>query len=54
MWTLLYRGRGYWAWLAPGVVSEEERTKVLDADEIRNEVIQVDAFDPEEFLASRG
>ncbi|MCH7823900.1 MAG: DUF1974 domain-containing protein, partial [Acidobacteria bacterium] len=40
--------------LEAGIISEEEHNKVLDADEIRDEVIQVDAFDPEEFLALRG
>ncbi len=40
--------------LAAGVVSEEERQQVLDADEIRNEVIRVDAFDPETFRSLRG
>ena len=40
--------------LEAGIISEEERHKVLEADEIRDEVIQVDAFDPEEFLALRG
>ena len=33
-----------------GIITEDERQKVLEADEARTEVIQVDAFDPETFL----
>jgi len=36
------------------IISAEERQQVLDADEVRDEVIQVDAFDPETFRALRG
>ena len=35
--------------LAAGVITPEQRQVVLDADEIRNEVIKVDAFDPQTF-----
>ncbi len=37
-----------------GIITGEERKQVLDADEIRDEVIQVDSFDPESFRALRG
>lgn len=37
-----------------GVITEEERQVVLAADRIRDEVIQVDAFDPESYLRLRG
>ncbi|MDX1763790.1 MAG: acyl-CoA dehydrogenase [bacterium] len=37
-----------------GIISEGERQQVLEADEVRNEVIQVDSFDPEEFSSLRG
>lgn len=40
--------------LAAGVITEAERQQVLDADEVRNEVIQVDSFSAEEFQALRG
>ncbi len=40
--------------VAAGIISAEERQEVLDADEIRDEVIQVDAFDPETFRSLRG
>ena len=33
-----------------GIITEDERQKVLEADEARAEVIQVDSFDPETFL----
>ena len=35
--------------LAAGVITPEQRQVVLDAAEIRNEVIKVDAFDPRTF-----
>jgi hypothetical protein len=35
--------------LAAGVISEEDRLRVRAADEAREEVIQVDAFDPAEY-----
>ena len=35
--------------LAAGIITSEERQRVLDADEIRSEVIKVDAFDPQTF-----
>ena len=37
-----------------GIITGEERQHVLDADEVRDEVIQVDAFDPETFRTLRG
>ena len=37
-----------------GIINGEERRQVLDADEVRDEVIQVDSFDPESFRALRG
>jgi acyl-CoA dehydrogenase len=40
--------------LAEGIITKEERQTVLDADEVRNEVIQVDSFGPEAFQALRG
>jgi len=40
--------------VAAGIITEEERLKVLEADEARQEVIQVDAFDPETYLALHG
>ncbi len=39
---------------AAGVVTDAERRQVLAADEVRDEVIQVDAFDPERFRTLRG
>ncbi|MCH7717236.1 MAG: acyl-CoA dehydrogenase [Gemmatimonadetes bacterium] len=39
--------------LEAGIITEEERQKVMDADEVRDEVIQVDAFDPDTFPCSR-
>lgn len=36
-----------------GIISEEERQQVLEADEVRNEVIQVDSFDPADFSSLR-
>ena len=36
------------------IISEEERQTVLAADEIRDEVIQVDSFDPKTYLTLRG
>ena len=35
------------------IITEDERQTVLDADEARAEVIEVDAFDPETFLTLR-
>jgi acyl-CoA dehydrogenase len=35
--------------LAAGVITEDERRRIHEADEARDEVIQVDAFDPETF-----
>ena len=35
--------------VAEGIISSAERQRVLDADEIRAEVIKVDAFDPQTF-----
>ena len=40
--------------LEAGIITSEERQQVLDADEIRDEVIQVDSFDPETFRSLRG
>ena len=37
-----------------GIITTEERQDVLKADEIRDEVIQVDAFAPEAFASLRG
>ena len=37
-----------------GIINAEERRQVLDANEVRDEVIQVDSFDPESFRALRG
>ena len=37
-----------------GIITGEERQQVLDADDVRDEVIQVDAFDPETFRSLRG
>ncbi len=37
-----------------GVISGDERQQVLDADIVRDEVIQVDSFDPETFRTLRG
>jgi len=37
-----------------GIITPAERLAVLDADEIRDEVIQVDAFAPEAFLSVAG
>jgi acyl-CoA dehydrogenase len=39
--------------LAGGVITKEERDRVQAADEAREEVIQVDSFDPERFLGLR-
>ena len=33
------------------IISAEERQQVLNADKVRDEVIEVDAFDPETFRA---
>ncbi len=35
--------------LAAGIITADERQMVLDADEVRSEVIRVDAFDPQTF-----
>ena len=40
--------------LAAGVITEEERRRVIAADEVRSEVIQVDSFEPDAFQALRG
>ena len=40
--------------LERGIITGEERQQVLDADQVRDEVIQVDAFDPETFRSLRG
>ena len=37
-----------------GIITAAERQQVVEADEIRDEVIQVDAFDQETFKALRG
>ena len=37
-----------------GIITAQERSDVLRADEIRDEVIQVDAFAPEAFASLRG
>ncbi len=37
-----------------GIITEEDRRKVQAADEVRDEVIQVDSFDPEVLLNQRG
>ena len=37
-----------------GIITGEERQQVLDADDVRDEVIQVDAFDTETFRSLRG
>jgi acyl-CoA dehydrogenase len=40
--------------LEAGVIDDAERQTVLDADVVRDEVIQVDAFDPATFAELRG
>ncbi|MFQ6023959.1 MAG: acyl-CoA dehydrogenase [Acidiferrobacterales bacterium] len=40
--------------LALGIISQEERDRLREADEARDEVIQVDAFDPETYVSLRG
>jgi len=40
--------------VAAGVITEEDKALVREADEVRDEVIQVDAFTPEEFVRLRG
>ena len=37
-----------------GIITAADRQLVLDADELRDEVIQVDSFSPEQFLELRG
>ena len=37
-----------------GIIDDAERQTVLDADVVRDEVIQVDAFDPATFTELRG
>ncbi len=37
-----------------GIITEQERDQVLCADQVRDEVIQVDAFDPTPFASLRG
>ena len=39
--------------LAAGVITADEQVRVLEADEARNEVIQVDAFEQEEYRGLR-
>ena len=39
---------------AAGIITEDERQQVLDADEVRDEVIQVDSFDPVTYRVLRG
>ncbi len=39
--------------VATGIITEAERQQVLDADVARDEVIQVDSFDPETFRSLR-
>jgi len=40
--------------LAAGIITSDERDQVLAADAVRDEVIQVDSFSPEEYSAIRG
>ncbi len=40
--------------LAAGIITADERQQVISADQVRNEVIRVDAFDQETFLDLRG
>ncbi len=40
--------------LEAGIITEDERRQVLEADEVRDEVIQVDSFSREDFLTLRG
>ena len=40
--------------LMEGIITSDEYEQVLDADAVRDEVIQVDAFDQEAYLAMRG
>ncbi len=40
--------------VAAGVIGEDDRARVQEADEVRDEVIQVDAFAPEAFVRLRG
>ncbi|MFQ6046467.1 MAG: acyl-CoA dehydrogenase [Gemmatimonadales bacterium] len=39
---------------AVGIITEDERQRVLEADDVRDEVIQVDAFDQETYRGLRG
>ena len=39
--------------VAAGIITGDERRQVVDADLVRDEVIQVDSFDPESFRALR-
>ena len=36
-----------------GIITESERQQVIEADEVRDEVIQVDSFSPEVFPSLR-
>ena len=40
--------------LQAGIISNEEMAIIETADEARNEAIQVDSFDPEEFMQLKG
>ncbi len=40
--------------VAEGIISDDECTRLKEADEVRDEVIQVDAFDPNSYSALRG
>lgn len=40
--------------LEEGVITSEDRERIREADEARDEVIRVDAFTPEEFSRLRG
>ena len=40
--------------LEAGIITEEERLQVMSADALRDEVIQVDAFDKDDFVDLRG
>jgi acyl-CoA dehydrogenase len=39
--------------LEAGIITDAERKQIHDADEARDEVIQVDAFEPEAFRSLR-
>ncbi len=40
--------------VAAGIITGDERQQVVDADIVRDEVIQVDSFDPATFRTLRG